>query len=555
MSASALSGSTTVVQLLTCFLALCSALVFVLLYLRPQWSLAPPQRKKRSHSHRHKAHRPSSLSLSSSSRSSSHSSRFQPSPRSGSPPSHPPLLIPIPIPLIPKASPSSKKASAVSSSALHSAASSVPPALPLLPHPVIVTLTTLPSRLPHIDKCLASLRAQSYPLHRLVLVLPLSLRYHVPDRLLQAPWLTILRPAEDVGALSRLSALPEDWRASSYVVCVDDDVAYHPSLVDCLVRQSRDSGDASVLGLAGYRLRPGGFVRGNTEPVRRWEEGVVDDGGDSALDDRWLDDADSPDPLDDPNPGRRGDALLRPASSGGASALYGDSPGYSAHAALAGGQGHSPAEPLAPELWPMEACDVLQSYRGVVYPPGLLPSSEALLSSLASLPSALRWTDDEFVSALLASQAVPRRVVVCPVEAVQQRLRLKEGRWSGGGVAGAVRMQRRWSEGMEALVNRGWWGTQWTVGEEEGGREGEKEVGEWAELIVEDDGADVGHHPLLTREQAEARKEEGDVRDERKEESDPSSAQSREGDPRPVTSLPLSAAAPTSAQRIHPTNA
>ena len=397
----------------------------------------------------------------------------------------------------------------------------IPPPLPLipplLPHPVVISLTTLPSRLPHILPCLTSLHAQTYPIHRIFLHLP-SPPHPPPSphhHLTSLPWLTLTHPPLDHGPLTRLTSLPPDLHPPYYLLTVDDDLIYHPRMVEGLARASRRVGDGVALGYAGYRLRGAAWVRGNVEYARRWEEG-----GGGMETPAWDDEGEG-----------EGEGEVEGLD---ADALRSSSP-------------FPPSPHLSPHLSPCmsavatEAMDVLQSWRGVLYPPSTLPSPpSALLSSLATFPPCMRSMDDEFVSGWLASQGVGRRVVVGRggEEVVVGRLKLKEGRWSGGGVEGAVRMERRWAEGMEALVARGWWGRGWEVdGGEERGEKGEDDGGVgrggmdglggdgalWAvnvgELIVEEDGAGESGETLVLGTKRGTQGEGGaGARDERKEE-------------------------------------
>ena len=208
------------------------------------------------------------------------------SPLSLSPLPHPSLLIPIPIssPIHPKPKPLHPLSSSpplllfltLPPLALHPPHSPPLPLIPpLLPHPVVISLTTLPSRLPHILPCLTSLHAQTYPIHRIFLHLP-SPPHPPPSphhHLTSLPWLTLTHPPLDHGPLTRLTSLPPDLHPPYYLLTVDDDLIYHPRMVEGLARASRRVGDGVALGYAGYRLRGAAWVRGNVEYARRWEEG------------------------------------------------------------------------------------------------------------------------------------------------------------------------------------------------------------------------------------------------------------------------------------------
>ena len=543
MSSYQVTASTSVVQLLTCFLALCSALIFILLYLRPQWTPHTPARPQRrsspssSSTHRQRrphssSHRPTALALSPTPSPSrrSFTSRFaSSSPRSPSSP-HPSVLIPIPVPFPtppkPKPSTSTTRRSsspAYSSFTVHPVSSSpshpTPLSPPLLAYPVIISLTTLSSRLPHILPCLASLHAQTYPIHRILLHLsptPHSSPSYpptpppIPPQLACLPWLTLLPSPHDHGPLTRLLSLPPHLPSPHYLLTVDDDVIYHPHMLATLAAASYHLGDTTAVGHAGYKLRGAPWVRGNVEYACRGEEGGAVDAA------TWEEEE-----------GGDSSPLLSPSS---------------------------PPSPSAGGV-ASEAVDVLQSWRGVLYPPSTLPHPPSLLLDvLRTFPASVRWMDDEFVSAWQASQGVGRRVVVAMgvgevggldggegggEGVVVGRLRLKEGRWGGGGVAGVVRMERRWEEGMEALVARGWWGRGWEVddastggkGGEGGGVGGGRDGRRWEEefesrgrdvrdLIVEEDGVgEEGEAVVLgTKGERQGESSAAGLRDERKEE-------------------------------------
>ncbi|MFD7733973.1 hypothetical protein ACFV6F_26790 [Kitasatospora phosalacinea] len=130
------------------------------------------------------------------------------------------------------------------------------PVVPDRDRKVIVSMTTVPERLPLIGPALRSLLDQSCPADRIVLALPhLSVRgtaaYPAPRALPGA--VEVLR-CEDHGPATKLlpvlAAEPE-----AVIVAVDDDVVYPRDFLQCLLTWHERCPDTAV-GLRGWRRDP-----------------------------------------------------------------------------------------------------------------------------------------------------------------------------------------------------------------------------------------------------------------------------------------------------------
>lgn len=120
---------------------------------------------------------------------------------------------------------------------------------------IVVSLTTIPSRIEGIDDTLKSLMAQSRPPRRIVLNLPSFSRreqvaYVVPERLRALKALEI-RVCEDWGPATKLIPALMAEAPDQAIIAVDDDRIYPPSTLATLERHARDMPDAA-LALAGW---------------------------------------------------------------------------------------------------------------------------------------------------------------------------------------------------------------------------------------------------------------------------------------------------------------
>lgn len=122
---------------------------------------------------------------------------------------------------------------------------------------IVITLSTIPERLPGIIPVLRSLLDQSCPADRIVLALPETSRrsglpYPAPKGLPKG--IDILR-CEDIGPATKL--LPTlKAEPDSVVIVVDDDVIYPFNFVETLLAAHRRR-PAAVVGLRGWQVQAG----------------------------------------------------------------------------------------------------------------------------------------------------------------------------------------------------------------------------------------------------------------------------------------------------------
>lgn len=145
----------------------------------------------------------------------------------------------------------------------------LPNILPQSSYPrVVVSLTTIPERLPHIRPTLASLLLdQSLSPDVVYLVLPRQ-DYYTKKTLYDAPWptflteflettkLEIIQPLYHYGPITKVlyTLEQEKERSNTRIIYLDDDVQYHPDLVKVLVDGSLQHPN-SVVALSGAKWR------------------------------------------------------------------------------------------------------------------------------------------------------------------------------------------------------------------------------------------------------------------------------------------------------------
>lgn len=122
---------------------------------------------------------------------------------------------------------------------------------------VIVSLTTIPSRLPFIGETLKSLLRQTRPPARIVLQLPEfsrreRRRYELPDALRGLAALDVA-PAEDWGPATKLIPAVLRYPARQPILALDDDRIYPATLLADLEAASLRHPDCA-LGLSGWRV-------------------------------------------------------------------------------------------------------------------------------------------------------------------------------------------------------------------------------------------------------------------------------------------------------------
>jgi len=132
---------------------------------------------------------------------------------------------------------------------------------------IVVSLTTIPSRIEGIDDTLKSLMAQSRPPRRIVLNLPAFSRreqvaYVVPERLRRLKSLEI-RACDDWGPATKLIPTLMAEAPGQAIVVVDDDRIYPPSTIATLERCAEAMPEAA-LALAGWVVPPDHIDRPTT---------------------------------------------------------------------------------------------------------------------------------------------------------------------------------------------------------------------------------------------------------------------------------------------------
>jgi hypothetical protein len=150
---------------------------------------------------------------------------------------------------------------------------------------VYICMTSLPSRIHHIDKSLQSIKQQSYSnIAKILLTIPEESRrennkYSIPDRLSKDSMVEIIRIPIDFGPATRLfSALqylqrnPGEFDPNEILlITMDDDLIYHPDAVQCLVRHSLIFPDCA-LGFAGYSFHGAPYIQENFDFIKRIDE-------------------------------------------------------------------------------------------------------------------------------------------------------------------------------------------------------------------------------------------------------------------------------------------
>jgi hypothetical protein len=127
---------------------------------------------------------------------------------------------------------------------------------------IIASLTTIPERIDHLDATINSLLDQSQPVNEIVLSVPeifnrTQQRYVIPKRFLDHPAITILRPGNDLGPITKLLPILErEWKhKDTLILCIDDDMVYPKNLVKTFISAREMLGDVAITG-TGYRIPP-----------------------------------------------------------------------------------------------------------------------------------------------------------------------------------------------------------------------------------------------------------------------------------------------------------
>ena len=126
-------------------------------------------------------------------------------------------------------------------------------------HDVVVSLTTIPSRLKHIVPTINSILLQSRPPNRIYLNLPdWSKRegrpYRVPETLKKDKRIVLCRCSEDQGPILKLlPVLEKETDPQTVIVTVDDDTVYPRHTIEKLLKY-HDRFPEAALGFRGWRI-------------------------------------------------------------------------------------------------------------------------------------------------------------------------------------------------------------------------------------------------------------------------------------------------------------
>jgi mannosyltransferase OCH1-like enzyme len=129
---------------------------------------------------------------------------------------------------------------------------------------VIISLTTIPSRIHNIFPTLNSLLLQSRPAEKIYLNLPeLSVRekctYQIPAILRDDKRISINRCKEDYGPLTKLlPVLDLVKQPDTIIITVDDDMVYHPDMIKTMMKY-HDRFPQVVLGFRGWNIPTSGL--------------------------------------------------------------------------------------------------------------------------------------------------------------------------------------------------------------------------------------------------------------------------------------------------------
>jgi hypothetical protein len=105
---------------------------------------------------------------------------------------------------------------------------------------IIVSLTTIPPRIKHLQSTINSLRNQSFPVDSIILHIPKH--YHnYPDadelEIAQLKYVQINRCETDYGPATKLLAMKDfNMEEHDYIIVVDDDRMYEPDMVRDFIR-------------------------------------------------------------------------------------------------------------------------------------------------------------------------------------------------------------------------------------------------------------------------------------------------------------------------------
>ncbi len=128
---------------------------------------------------------------------------------------------------------------------------------------VVVSLTTIPSRINRIWPCLNSILCQTRPPDLVYLTIPLWSKrercgYNIPESLMTEPGIVLHRCREDRGPILKLyETLKKETNPRTLIITVDDDTVYPRHLIRVLLGYHKKLPGA-VLGFRGWQLPESG---------------------------------------------------------------------------------------------------------------------------------------------------------------------------------------------------------------------------------------------------------------------------------------------------------
>lgn len=128
---------------------------------------------------------------------------------------------------------------------------------------VVVSLTTIPSRIHNIFPCINSVLMQTRPPDRIYITIPRiskreNQKYNIPDLLKKDKRITLNLCKEDLGPILKLSqTLKNEINPDTLIITVDDDTVYPRHMIQTLLR-FHDKFPTAALGFRGWRLPASG---------------------------------------------------------------------------------------------------------------------------------------------------------------------------------------------------------------------------------------------------------------------------------------------------------
>lgn len=128
------------------------------------------------------------------------------------------------------------------------------------PNEIIVSLSTSPTRIVHIEPLIKTLSSQTIPPDKIVLNLPHVFKRtndtfeNIPDFITKNPMVKI-NMCEDIGPATKV--VPTTKFASSpdsIIISVDDDIEYKNNMIEILLQHSKDNPNSAITGESYMKL-------------------------------------------------------------------------------------------------------------------------------------------------------------------------------------------------------------------------------------------------------------------------------------------------------------